>query len=103
MPYILNESTGYIDYDQEIPEKDDSILALPAKFGILSGSSVSDNSRCRGLGHSRVQHRCGRHIIRAVGKSYGKSEDKDQPEDDALQATIQKSNKVFAMQRELLQ
>ncbi|XP_025624089.1 granule-bound starch synthase 2, chloroplastic/amyloplastic isoform X1 [Arachis hypogaea] len=78
-------------------------LKFPAKFGTLSGSSVSENSRGRGLGRGRVQHRCGRRIIRAVGKSNGKSEDNDESEDEALQATIEKSKKVLAMQRELLQ
>ncbi|MED6144955.1 hypothetical protein PIB30_020427 [Stylosanthes scabra] len=75
-------------------------VKFPSKFGTFSGS---ENRGCRGLGRGRVQHRCGRRIIRAADKSYGKSEDKDESEDDVLQATIEKSKKVLAMQRQLLQ
>ena len=40
--------------------------------------------------------------ISALGKSSGTSEDKDESE-EVLQATIEKSKKVLALQRELLQ
>ncbi|XP_027359278.1 granule-bound starch synthase 2, chloroplastic/amyloplastic-like isoform X2 [Abrus precatorius] len=75
------------------------------KFGSLNASSFA-----KGLGRGRVNHSCSRGLpclvgnkqIRALGKSSGTSEDKDESE-DVLQATIEKSKKVLALQRELLQ
>ena len=52
---------------------------------------------------------CGRvvqkriHSLRATSKGSDEGEDGDESEDDALQATIEKSKKVLALQRGLLQ
>lgn len=56
----------------------------------------------RGFGRGRLNHRC-KHI-RALGKNSETSEGKDaESEEDVLQATIEKSRKVLALQKELLQ
>lgn len=76
------------------------------KFGTVSASSL-----VRGCGRGRVNHRCSRGLlcfveknkhIRALGKSSGTSEDEDESE-EVLQATIDKSKKVLALQKDLLQ
>ncbi|KAJ1399695.1 Starch synthase, catalytic domain [Sesbania bispinosa] len=80
-------------------------LKFPTKFSTINASAFT-----RGLGRGRVNHSCSRGLqclwgtthIRALGKSSGTSEDKEEPE-DMLQATIEKSKKVLALQRELLQ
>ncbi|XP_061355119.1 granule-bound starch synthase 2, chloroplastic/amyloplastic [Gastrolobium bilobum] len=79
------------------------------KFSTVS-ASLFEHSGTRGLDRGRLNHRCrkgllclwGNKRIRAIGKSFGKSEDKDESE-EMLQATIEKSKKVLALQRELLQ
>ncbi|TKY50254.1 Granule-bound starch synthase 2 [Spatholobus suberectus] len=79
------------------------------KFGTVSASSL-EHSGGRGWGRGRVNHRCSRGLlclvenkhIRALGKSFGTSEDKEESE-EVLQAAIAKSKKVLALQRELLQ
>ncbi|KAK7271796.1 hypothetical protein RJT34_27996 [Clitoria ternatea] len=87
-------------------------LKFSPKLGTVNASSF-EYSGARGFGRGRLNYRCGsrgllylmgnnRHI-RALGKSSGTSEDKDESEDDVLQATIEKSKKVLALQRELLQ
>ncbi|KAK7381299.1 hypothetical protein VNO78_33882 [Psophocarpus tetragonolobus] len=77
-----------------------------AKFSTVNASSL-----VRGWGRGRVNHRCSRGLlclveknkhIRALGKSSGTSEDNQDETDEVLQATIEKSKKVLALQRELL-
>lgn len=70
-------------------------LLFPLKFSTINAIAF-EHSGTRGvrLHHSRY--------IRAVGKSLGASDDKDESE-DVLEATIEKSKKVLALQRELLQ
>ncbi|RDX83390.1 hypothetical protein CR513_35688, partial [Mucuna pruriens] len=85
-------------------------LKFSPKFGAVN-ASLLEHSVARGWGRGRVNHRCSRGLlylvenskhIRALGKSFGTSESKDESE-EALQATIEKSKKVLALQRELLQ
>lgn len=82
------------------------------KFSSPKFNNVNASSLVRGWGRGRVNHRCSsrgllclveknKHIS-ALGKSSGTSEDKDESE-EVLQATIEKSKKVLALQRELLQ
>ncbi|KAG4958744.1 hypothetical protein GLYMA_13G062700v4 [Glycine max] len=82
------------------------------KFSSPKFNTVNASSLVRGWGRGRVNHRCSsrgllclveknKHIS-ALGKSSGTSEDKDESE-EVLQATIEKSKKVLALQRELLQ
>jgi len=81
------------------------------KFSSSKFSTLNASSLVRGWGRGRVKHRCSRGLlclveknkhISALGKSSGTSEDKDDS-DEVLQATIEKSKKVLALQRELLQ
>lgn len=93
---------------------DTTVLFLHTKNPKFTPKFSSSNvSAFRG----RLKHRFGRDLlcllgnknkhIRALGKSFGTSEngdDEDQDEpDDVLHATIEKSRKVLALQRELLQ
>lgn len=41
--------------------------------------------------------------VKAVGKSIGNDENEDEDKDDVLNATIEKSKKVLALQKELIQ
>ncbi|ESW23227.1 hypothetical protein PHAVU_004G029100 [Phaseolus vulgaris] len=77
------------------------------KFGPLSGSSFG-HSGARGWGRGRVNHGCSRGLlclveknrrIKALGKGSWMSEESE----EILQGTIEKSKKVIALQRELLQ
>ncbi|KAL2335505.1 hypothetical protein Fmac_016718 [Flemingia macrophylla] len=80
-------------------------LKFSPKFGTVSASSL------RGWGRGGVNHRCSRGSlcsvknkhIRALGKSFGTSEENKDESEEVLQATIEKSKKVLALQRELLQ
>lgn len=51
----------------------------------------------------RTRRTTGLQSLGAKSKDYVEGEDRDEFEDDALQATIEKSKKVLAMQRNLLQ
>ncbi|KAK7316351.1 hypothetical protein VNO77_35321 [Canavalia gladiata] len=85
-------------------------LKFSPKIGTVHASAF-EHSGATGFGRGRVNHRCSRGLlclvgnkqIRALRKSFGTGEEKDESEDDALQATIEKSKKVLALQRELLQ
>ncbi|KAE9620016.1 hypothetical protein Lal_00040232 [Lupinus albus] len=79
-------------------------LKFPLKYNTMNALAFDPSETRRGDG--RLHYRCKRHNIRAVGKSVGASnEDKDESEDadDMLKGTIEKSKKVIALQRNLLQ
>ncbi|XP_028759805.1 granule-bound starch synthase 2, chloroplastic/amyloplastic-like [Neltuma alba] len=80
------------------------------KSAEISSSNASSfgHSESTGMNYGRLIHgRCRGRLwrtndIRAIGKSTGTSQDDDGAE-DVLQSTIEKSKKVLAMQRDLLQ
>ncbi|XP_019428424.1 PREDICTED: granule-bound starch synthase 2, chloroplastic/amyloplastic-like isoform X2 [Lupinus angustifolius] len=73
-------------------------LKFPLKYNTMNALAFDPSETRRGDG--RLHYRYKRHNIRAVGKSVGASnEDKD----DMLKGTIEKSKKVLALQRNLLQ
>ncbi|KAF7820527.1 granule-bound starch synthase 2, chloroplastic/amyloplastic-like [Senna tora] len=77
----------------------------PKKYAELSGlhRSASQHSESAGLNCGRRRDLLwGTKHLRAVGKSMGASEGND-GEEDVLQTSIEKSKKVLAMQRDLLQ
>nr|KYP42916.1 hypothetical protein KK1_035665 [Cajanus cajan] len=71
----------------------------------------TENASLIGWGRGRVNDRGSRGLlclvknkhIRALGKSFGTSEEGKDESEEVLQATIEKSKKVIALQRELLQ
>ncbi|CAL5185886.1 unnamed protein product [Lathyrus oleraceus] len=78
-------------------------LKFTPKLSTLNG----DLAFSKGLGVGRLN--CGsvrlnhKQHVRAVGKSFGADENGDGSEDDVVNATIEKSKKVLALQRELIQ
>ncbi|XP_019432439.1 PREDICTED: granule-bound starch synthase 2, chloroplastic/amyloplastic-like [Lupinus angustifolius] len=77
-------------------------LRFPLKYSTINALAFDPSETRKG---GRLHHRCRRNI-KAVGKSAGTSnEDKDELEDDddVLKGTIEKSKKVLALQKNLLQ
>ncbi|XP_058778811.1 granule-bound starch synthase 2, chloroplastic/amyloplastic [Vicia villosa] len=78
-------------------------LKFTPKLSTLNG----DSAFSKGLGVGRVNYgsvRLNHKQVRAVGKSLGADENGDESkEDDVVNATIEKSKKVLALQRELIQ
>lgn len=73
-------------------------LKLTPKFNNLNADSAFSRGRLNyGSVGLKYKH------IRAVGKSIGNDENEDEDEDDVVNATIEKSKKVLALQKELIQ
>ena len=71
-------------------------LKLTPKFNTLNADSAFSRGRLNyGSVGLKYKH------VKAVGKSIGNDENED--EDDVLNATIEKSKKVLALQKELIQ
>ncbi|KAK7266402.1 hypothetical protein RIF29_19046 [Crotalaria pallida] len=78
-------------------------LKFPLKYRTINALSFEHSETIRGGGI--LHYRCRRrHNIRAVGKSLRAiNEDNDDDDDDALNVTIEKTKKVLALQKDLLQ
>ena len=83
----------------------------PRKYSevIRIKNSAFEHLQSTNLCYSRLVNGCGSRgllwgtqHLRAIGKSFGESDDNDGPE-DVLDASIEKSKKVLAMQRNLIQ